>query len=244
MDKELIEQKEGSFMQTIERLSMVPEIDVGKIEKIMEMQERILDRNARQAYNAAMTEVQGKIPTIIREKYNEGTRSNYASYENILREAGPTITKSGFSMVFYESEGKAKDGCIRVGVDILHREGHKETRFADIPIDNSGARGTINKTLTHAVGSSFSYGRRYLFCLIFNIPTFDDDDGQSASVKYLNEAELKKIDDLIKALKVDKEKFMKFMKAESTDKILKRDFGKALTALEAKRNRSKEGEKK
>ena len=71
----------------------------------------------------------------------------------------------------------------------------------------------------------------------------DDDDGQSASAKYLNEAELKKIDDLIKSLKVDEKKFIKFMKAESTGNILKRDFGKALAALEAKRNRS-EGEKK
>ena len=80
--------------------------------------------------------------------------------------------------------------------------------------------------------------------MIFNIPTGDDDDGSAASAIYLNEAELKKINGLIKDLEVDKEKFMKFMKAESTGEILKRDFGKALAALEAKRNRSKGGEKK
>ena len=195
------------------------------------------------AFYRAMVKVQAEIPVIYRDMKNNQTHSQYASYENIVKITKEIYTKQGFSISFSEGD-TPRENHIRINATVMHEGGHSVNHFADIPLDVAGIKGTTNKTAVHAKGSSFSYGRRYLLCMIFNIPTGDDDDGQSAGAKYLNEAELKKIDGLIKDLKVNEKKFMKFMKAESTGNILKRDFGKALTALEAKRNQSKGGEKK
>jgi hypothetical protein len=42
----------------------------------------------------------------------------------------------------------------------------------------TGPKGNQNKTATHGFGSTMSYGRRYLICLIFNITlTNEDQDG-------------------------------------------------------------------
>ena len=47
--------EQQTFFAAIERLSMRPDVDVAKIKQIMEMQEHILERNAEQIFNAAMT---------------------------------------------------------------------------------------------------------------------------------------------------------------------------------------------
>lgn len=44
-------------------------------------------------------------------------------------------------------------------------------------------KGTANKTGTHAYGSTTSYGRRYLFCAVFDIAIGDDDDGVGAKIE-------------------------------------------------------------
>jgi hypothetical protein len=52
-----------------------------------------------------------------------------------------------------------------------------------MPADGKGAKGGDVMTRTHAAGSAFSYGQRYLLKLIFNIATGEDDDGNAASAR-------------------------------------------------------------
>ncbi len=48
--KWVMEQKsQDSFLATIERLARMPELDPVKLQQIMDMNERVLDRNAKQA---------------------------------------------------------------------------------------------------------------------------------------------------------------------------------------------------
>jgi len=192
------------------------------------------------AYNRAMTKVQSEIPVVSRDMKNNQTHSSYASYENIVKITKEIYTKHGFSISFSEGE-TGNENHIRINATVMHEGGYSVNHFADIPLDVAGIKGTTNKTAVHAKGSSFSYGRRYLLCMIFNIPTGDDDDGNAAGSKLLNEAEAKKINSLIKELKVDQKKFMKYMKVDLIEKIKAHDFSRAITALEQKRNR---GDKK
>jgi len=105
----------------------------------------------------------------------------------------------------------------------------------DMAIDDVGIKGSPNKTIPHAEGSSFLYGRRYLTCLIFNVPTGDDDDGNGAGgVEYITEKQLSQLTDMINDTETKEDKFMSFMKVESLDKIPAKQFGKAFAALQAK----------
>jgi len=223
------------FIALVERLSTNPDVDVQKLEKIVEVQMQVIKEQSRQAFNIDMVAVQKEIPTVLRDKENAQTSSQYASYEKIIDETKKIYTKKGFSVAFFEEDCEKPDH-IRVAANLMHSAGHTEQYHVDIPLDKSGIKGTVNKTATHAKGSSMTYGRRYLLSMIFNIPT-SDDDGNAAGIQLLNEAEVNKINDLIRELNVDKEKFLKYMKVNKIDEVAAKDFSKALSALEQKRKK-------
>ena len=171
--------EQQSFFATIERLSMRPDVDVSKIKQIMEIQEHILDRNAEQAFNAAMTKAQSRIELVVAKSKNDQTHSTYADLKTVLLSAKPVYTAEGFSLMFYEGETTV-DNHKRVCVDIMHEMGHTKQRYGDFAIQTTGIAGKSMMTQIHGEGSAFMYGRRYLTCMIFNIPTGDDDDGNAA----------------------------------------------------------------
>ena len=43
-----------AIMSVIERVAMSPDADINKLEKMLDMQERVLDRNARMDFDAAL----------------------------------------------------------------------------------------------------------------------------------------------------------------------------------------------
>ena len=222
--------QQTSFFESIERLAANKDVDVSKIKQFMEMQEHALDRNAKQAFNSAMTKAQSKIELVVTKSKNEQTHSNYAKLEAVLISAKPIYTAAGFSLMFYEGE-TTKDNHKRVCVDIMHEEGHTEKRYGDFAIQTTGIAGKAMMTQIHGEGSAFSYGRRYLTCMIFNIPTGDDNDGNGAGVIYVDEKQLSSVVDMINAKSIDETLFLKHMGAESTDKILAKDFGRAMNVL-------------
>jgi hypothetical protein len=227
--------QDGSFMAVIERLASRPDIDPQKIQQFMDMQEHILDRNAKQAFNAAMVRAQSKIKIVHADSKNIQTNSMYAKLDKIVKEIAPVYTGEGFSLSFYEGD-TTKEKHIRIMCDIMHEQGYTLTRWVDMSLDDSGIKGSVNKTKIHAEGSSYSYGRRYLTCMIFNIPTGDDDDGNSAGgMQYISTDQQIEINDLIKEVEADKAKFLKFLKVDSVETIPSKAYKIAVTSLEAKR---------
>jgi len=180
MEKGLVTQKD--FFTTIEKLSMNKGVDVDKIKQLMEMNEHVLDRNAKQAFNASMTKAQNEIELVVAGTENTQTESKYANLKEILLATKPIYTAAGFSLMFYEGE-TSKEKHKRVCVDIMHQDGHTEKRWVDVAIQTTGIKGSAMMTEIHGEGSAFSYGRRYLTCMIFNVPTGDDDDGNAAGGK-------------------------------------------------------------
>jgi hypothetical protein len=226
-----------NFLTMIEKLAANPDVDVSKIEKIMDLQERVLNRNAEQAFNADMVECQSEIRKVVARSKNEQTRSMYAKLDAIDAQTKPIYTKHGFALTFYEGETK-KENHVRVMVDVLHRDGHSKTRYKDFPVDDTGIKGTVNKTAIHADSSSFTYGARKLTCLVFNIPTGDDDDGNAAGgAKFIDEQQQKTIKDLFQKAYNNDDKliaaFFEHIGCTGIDDIPCRDFQKHKSALEA-----------
>jgi len=229
-------EESSSFFAAIERLAKNPDVDVAKIQQIMDMQEQVLDRNAKQAFNASMMRAQNRIELVVAKKTNEQTHSKYADLKAILLKTKPIYTGEGFSLMFYEGE-TPKENHKRVCVDIMHEQGHTEQRHGDFAIQTTGIAGKAMMTQIHGEGSTFSYGRRYLTCMVFNIPTGDDDDGNAAGqgkVEYVSDKQKSTIVDFIIDRGVDEKKFLAFMKVESLDKILTKDYDNAIKNLKLK----------
>lgn len=205
-----------------------------QIMKMLDAQERYDGIQAKKAYNEAMSLVHEHIKIVAKTKKNTQTNSFYAELDNIICQTKDVYTKEGFSVSFYEGSGAA-EGCVRVCVDVLHRQGHKETFFYDVPLDGVGIKGNANMTKIHAKASSVSYGRRYLLCMIFNIPTGDDNDGNNSKVvATIDEKQALTIDEYLIALNIDKAKFLKFFKVENVLDLPKDRYQEAIDMLKAR----------
>lgn len=169
----------GSLMSVIERFATSPDVDVDKLERMMDMQERLLSRQAETDFFNALTQVQSEVHRVHANMQNTQTRSKYASYDALDAAVRPIYVKHGFALSF--DSGKADvENHIRVFCNVSHRGGHCKTYHIDMPADGKGAKGGDVMTKTHATGSGVSYGRRYLLLMIFNISIGEDDDGNSA----------------------------------------------------------------
>lgn len=178
-------QFEGT-LNLIRELAVNPNVDPDKLSKILDLQERIMDKNAEQQFNDAMHKAQQEMSFIRTDQKNKDKGNVYASYKALDRHIRPIYTKHGFSVSFDTGPGKPeygpiRDGEIRILMDIAHSAGWKVQKHTDIPVETTGAQGAKMMTKTHATGSGMSYGKRYLLIFGFNLAVGEeDDDGNKA----------------------------------------------------------------
>jgi len=168
----------SSVLMMIERAAKDPSVDIGKMERLLLMHKELLAAKAQRLFQAAMRNAQASMLSITKDAKNPSNNSRYARLETIDRMAKPVYSANGFSLQFSEGDCPVP-GKIRILCKVGHEGGHSETHHIDLSPDDTGAKGTPNKTKIQGEGSTFSYARRYLTCLIFNITITDEDvDGQ------------------------------------------------------------------
>jgi hypothetical protein len=223
----------NGMVAMMERLALNPELPVDKLEKLLDMQIRVRAIESEQSYSAAMARVQAALPVVLKDAYNDQTKSPYATVSAIAAAIKPVYTAQGFSISFSEAPTE-KPEHIRVRGTVRHRDGHKdETPYVDVAIDKAGIKGNDNKTLTHAEGSSFTYGRRYLTCLIFDVSTGLDTDGNAAGgAAFITDDQALEMDEKITAVKTNRAVFMAWLKVDALDKVRAKDFDRAMAQLD------------
>ncbi len=170
----------ASLIQAIAAAARDPNVDAEKMERLYGMHERIKNRAAEEAFNAAMNAAQREMGRVSADAINPQTRSQYATYGKLDAAVRPIYTRHGFSISFNEGED-APEGYARILAYVSHSAGHTRTYKMDMPADGKGAKGGDVMTKTHATGSAHSYGRRYLLKDIFNIAIGEEDnDGNGA----------------------------------------------------------------
>jgi hypothetical protein len=225
----------AAIVQMIERAAMNPAVDIDKMERLLEMQERVMSRRAEAAFNEAMTAAQAEAPQVTRDAENSHTKSLYARLETINAAIVPIITKNGFSLSFGTADSPLPNHY-RVVCTCAHRDGHSRIYHADLPADTAGSQGKANKTPIQGFGSTMSYGRRYLTLMIFNVSLkMEDDDGEAAGLsEAVTEEQLTTLREKIEATNADIEKFCRFFKIESLPELPAPRFAEAIRMLDGK----------
>jgi len=229
------EQESSAMISIIERAAMNPEVDMDKMERLLEMQERIVKRNAEMAFNAALAEMQSEMPLITKDaeiKVNGQVRSKYASFENINETVKPILQKYGFAVSFRTETSDS----IKVTGILVHKDGHREQTDMVLPVDASGSKNAVQ-----AIGSSVAYGKRYVLCALLNISTGDDDDARGTVAK-LSDEQIANIEALIEETEADRKAFIRYISGGMWDRLENTpasQYNKAISALEAKRNNKK-----
>ena len=176
-----------SLLQAITAAASNPQTDIEKMERLFKMHQAMVAQEAEAAFNAALARAQSQIVPVANNAANTQTNSRYAKLAAINKAITPIYTAEGLSISF-DSGTSAREGWQRTVAKVSHAQGHTREYHLDLPLDDSGAKGTVNKTQVHAAGSTSSYGRRYLVCMIFNVTTEDDDDGNKGGGRVMDEA--------------------------------------------------------
>ncbi len=235
----VVKSESQTLMDAIVKASKDPKVDVNKLERLMAMHERITAKQAETAFNAAMVLAKAEMPKILKGGTNDHTKSSYATLEGVSETADPIITKHGFVLSYSTAESTKADHY-RVVCHVKHRDGHSETHFLDLPSDGVGAKGNANMNRVQGVGSTMSYGRRYLKCMIFDIVTTDDDDGNGGQMDgvYVTAEQVRELDQALRQVNANLPAFLTYMGVQSLATIPIKRFHEAKTAIEAKRRKS------
>lgn len=223
----------GGILAVIARAAADPNVDVDKLERLLAMQERVLAREAAQAFTVAMKAAQEEAEPIKRNKKNASTNSSYTDLEKLSKELDPISHRHGFTLSFGSGESSLKDHY-RVTCDVAHIAGHEKLYFLDVPVDMTGIKGNQNKTATHGFGSALSYGRRYLKLLIFDVATTDDDGQAAGRGKTVDDAQLASLQNLASGVGADLQRFCEYFGVPSLAAIPVSRFDEATAALQAK----------
>lgn len=174
-------QVDTSLLAVISRAAADPSCDIDKMERLMAMHERMQARDAEADFNASMAAMQSDIPSIAERgaiTVNGQVRSNYATFEDINDVIKPIMQAHGFAITFKVEN--VPGGMTVTGI-LMHRAGHRESTSMFIPLDTSGSKNAVQ-----AVGSSTSYGKRYVMSALLNLTTRGEDDDGHAAVPTAN----------------------------------------------------------
>lgn len=244
---ELAPVADGSIQAMIEKVLSLPDFPVDKLHELLSLQERVETERARKAFLADFAVASAEMEPIRKDARNPDTKSKYATHAALDAAMRPIYTKYGFGYSWNTGIGDGSPippECVRVIGILSHKIGHERHFQIDMPADGKGAKGGAVMSRTHATGSAFSYGCRYLQKGSFNIVfAGEDDDGNRAGKvptapdanEPISKAQLDELLALADDVGADKARFCKFYNIASFTEITVSQFDKAKRALEAKR---------
>jgi len=225
MSNELAVKENQAMVSFIERAAADSNVDIDKLQKLIELKNSEEARTAKSQYNSAMAACQSEMPEI---QENGAAHNNikYAKYEDIVKAVKPLLAKHGFS--FSAKTNFDEKFLVAQGI-VSHAGGHSEETSIRLPFDNSGSKNAVQ-----AIGSSISYAKRYLFCMLFNITTGgEDDDGNTASGT-ITPDQAEKLKTRLKTTGSDVKAFLTILRSDSVDALPAEFYAKADSMLTKK----------
>lgn len=232
-----VAQHQDSMSNMIERVASDPNVPIEKLERMLDMQERIWAKQARDAFYADFARMQAEMPEIPKRgeiKVRGVLQSTYPLFEDIVERAKPVMQKHGFSL-FHKS--RIENGEMIVTGILAHKDGHSEADEIPLPYDTSG-----NKNATQVRGSTLSYGKRYTASNLLLITSRgEDDDGHKAGGgETITEDQFLELRNMIEEAEADEGKFLKFLRVDHLETLPQSQYGHAVAALTKKIKAKKE----
>lgn len=226
----------AALIQVIDRAARDPSVDIDKLERLLQMAERIRTSGAKAAYAAALADLQPDLPTIQErgaiKKSNGTVQSTYALWEDVVEAIGPVLSRHGFAITFRTNN---QDQKVSVTGVLSHRAGHSEETTLHLPVDASDFR-----NLVQSIGSSVSYGKRYTAMALLNLRSgiSEDDDGQrGGSGETISESQVADIKAKLEEVQGNRESFLKYIGVDKFESILAANYDSVVKTISAKRGR-------
>lgn len=224
----------AAMLQMIKEVALTPGANVDAIRAMLDMQRELTKDQAERAINEALAKINlphvkknGKIP--LPSKDGQTRDVAFAKWEDVDTIIRPILMSHGLSLSFTAPPRQGDGGGAAMIGRLSHVQGaHREAQIS-LPLDTGPGRNNLQ-----AMGSTISYGKKYLAFMLLNIVTEGEDDDGKGADEVIDNARAVEIDLKIAEVGADKAAFLKYMKAASVPDILARDYDKAIKALAAK----------
>lgn len=186
----------GSLLNFVAQAVSDPNVDVAKLEALLRMQREIVADQAKVTFNRQLHAAQA----VIRPIAKNGTvtlgdkKGSYAftTWEDMDKVLRPIMEQHGFTLT-YTMETKDGGGAVITGT-LLHVDGHSKSASIPLALDSGPGRNNLQ-----AMGSTMSYGRRYVAEMLFNlVRKGEDDDGKSGGAKFIQPEAVQELAELCK----------------------------------------------
>jgi hypothetical protein len=185
-----VRSESAGLMSVIEKLASNPDVDIDKLQRLLEMQERWQMNQAKAAFRESMAEFKLNPPKIIKDRIAEIKKDgrlvgsySYADLESISVAITDGLAKVGITHSF-----KMKQEGLNITVICVLSKGmysEEGVPLTSAP-DTSGAKNSIQ-----AIGSTLSYLEKYTLLGASGMSAgMPDDDGQGAGLPDDERAEL------------------------------------------------------
>jgi len=193
------------------------------MERMLAMQERILARDARMDFHAAMAAFKAECPPApkiskgaVRSDGSKKSTQMFAGLDVIAEHIRPYLARHGLS---YRYETEIDEKMTRIVCVVAHVMGHEE-RSAFACLTSDAAVPGANKV--QIGGSAMSYGMRYSLLAAFGLTSaLPDDDGQSIgqSTATITEPQAADLKALAEEVGADVPRFLRYIGVASFGEI-------------------------
>jgi len=168
MTDEIIKQEQLNPAQLL-TMAVDKDLDVSKLERLLEMKKAWETDQARKAFFGALAKFQSEVPEIRKSKsvaFNE-VKYNYAPLSDVVRQIKDTCRDCGLSYRWEIADDKE---IIKVTCLVTHIDGHTEQTTMTATPDDSGKKNKIQQR-----GSAIEYLKRYTLIGALGLSTTDSD---------------------------------------------------------------------
>lgn len=223
---------ETSILAVIARAASDPTVDVQKMQALLDMQFRVMERQSEMAYYAAMARLQPRLPRIARGGVNTHTKKHYSRYEDIDAGVRGLMNDEGFSASFTTED--VDERTMRVHCILAHSGGFRTTNSIRLPTEKASS--AMNQT--QASGSALTYAKRMLLTAALNLVSEGDDDdaNRAGGGGYITESQAMDLQAALEAIGPDAVAgFCKWLQIRTLTEVPESRYREALSAIEKKR---------
>lgn len=148
-------------------------IDPEALGKLLDLQDRVLAKQAESEFTQAKKRFQARCPVINKNRHADikgGAKYSFADLENITQTIRPLLEEHGFSWSFTQ---RHNGDIVEVVCILKHESGHKEETSFSAPWTTNAGMSPMQK-----YASATTFCQRYALRLALGLPVGEDNDGR------------------------------------------------------------------
>lgn len=210
--------------------------DLDKLEKLMDLQARWEENEARKASVVAMNAFKKNPPDIIKNqtvsfgKGDNTTSYNHADLYEVTNKIGQALSEHG--IVHDWATDHLDGGIIRVTCTLTHEQGHSKSNYMQSSADQSGGKNNIQ-----AIASAITYLQRYTLLAAVGLATQEQDNDGATTYEFISTDQIDELLTLANKVGADKERFCAAMMVPNFAAIHAEQFNRAKEKLNEKGDR-------